>query len=321
MDDRVLNRYLRLEFSSVGWILIIYYLIMNILVSINQIVVFLMEEARLYMMGLPIHYEDLWEMSSADGLGYFAAFVTGLTILLTWKGMNYWKTTIWSTGSPMTSRQFFRILCVFIGMQLLGSLITEALDFFFRFFHLNITGVYELFDEKQNSFGMFLYAGLLAPISEEILFRGVVQKSLRNFGRNFAIFGSAFTFGMFHGNLMQAPFAFLVGLVLGYVADTYSIGWCMLLHMINNLVLADLIPRVLQIFSEDVSITIQNSVVYLFAVLGAITLFRHKAAISSWMHWQPIDTRCMKCFFTCSGILVFLLLFSSGMIYTLIAFS
>ena len=54
---------------------------------------------------------------------------------------------------------------------------------------------------------------------------------------------SALLFGVFHGNLVQIPFAFLVGLVLGYVAAEYSLGWCILLHWINNCVLGMLLER------------------------------------------------------------------------------
>ena len=64
----------------------------------------------------------------------------------------------------------------------------------------------------QEGLAMFIYASILAPISEEILFRGLIQHSLLPFGKKFAVFGSALLFGIFHGNLAQTPFAFLAGL-------------------------------------------------------------------------------------------------------------
>lgn len=321
MNDRLINRYLRHTFSGVGWSLVIYYFIMEVLVSANQMVVFLFEEAKLFQQNLPIRYDVLWDTAAADGWGYFAAAITGLIVLFGWKGAHYWKNTIWSSGKPMTFSRFFQILSVFLGMQLIGSIITEGMNFFFQFFGLDVTAFYALFENTQQSLSMFLYASILAPITEEILFRGFVQKALRSFGRNFAITCSAFTFGLFHGNLMQAPFAFLAGLVLGYVADEYSIGWCMLLHMVNNLVLADLLPRLLLPFSDDNSVLIQNLIIILFAICGAVVLFRSRNEILHWIHWQPMDSRCIKCFFSCSGIIAFVLLFGASMVFTLVAFS
>lgn len=88
--------------------------------------------------------------------------------------------------------------------------------------------------DMDSSPGMMLYAAVVAPVVEELLFRGAVLQSFRPFGKRFAIVFSALLFGLFHGNLVQIPFAFLVGLVLGYTAVEHSIVWAMVLHFINN---------------------------------------------------------------------------------------
>ena len=59
---------------------------------------------------------------------------------------------------------------------------------------------------------------LLAPIAEELMFRGVILRRLSSVSQRFAIFFSALIFGLMHGNLIQAVLGFLVGLVLGYAA-------------------------------------------------------------------------------------------------------
>ena len=80
---------------------------------------------------------------------------------------------------------------------------------------------------------MILYVAVVAPVVEEPLFRAPScgAFSLRQALRH-CFFRPAF--GLFHGNLIQIPFAFLTGLVLGYTAVEYSIVWAMLLHFINN---------------------------------------------------------------------------------------
>ena len=72
---------------------------------------------------------------------------------------------------------------------------------------------------------------------EEFLFRGVIMGSLLKFGKAFAIFTSAFLFGLVHGNLIQIPFAFMVGLVIGaMVVETNSIWTGVIIHFINNFI-------------------------------------------------------------------------------------
>lgn len=78
----------------------------------------------------------------------------------------------------------------------------------------------------------------VAPaLIEEFLFRGVIMGSLLKFGKAFAIFTSAVIFGLIHGNLVQIPFAFLVGLVIGtMVVETDSIWTGVIIHFINNFI-------------------------------------------------------------------------------------
>lgn len=78
----------------------------------------------------------------------------------------------------------------------------------------------------------------VAPaLIEEFLFRGVIMGSLLKFGKPFAIFTSALLFGLVHGNLIQIPFAFMVGLVIGaMVVETNSIWTGVIIHFVNNFI-------------------------------------------------------------------------------------
>jgi len=75
---------------------------------------------------------------------------------------------------------------------------------------------------------------VIGPILEEIIFRGAILRHLEPYGVNFAIVTQALLFGIYHLNLYQGPFAFLMGLILGYVALRFSIKWAILLHIANN---------------------------------------------------------------------------------------
>jgi len=125
------------------------------------------------------------------------------------------------------------------------------------------------------------------------------------FGKRFAIFCSAFTFGIFHGNLIQAPFAFLVGLVLGYVAAEYNICWAMLLHMINNLVIADMLSRLTASLPVMTANTVIWLILFAFSVAALVILIVRKKAIRTWKDSEPIYKTYLSCFFTSAGMVSF----------------
>ena len=79
--------------------------------------------------------------------------------------------------------------------------------------------------------------GLLAPICEEIVFRGAVLRVLLRWTSRhwLAIAVSALLFALVHANPAQMPHAFLVGLLLGWLYyRTDSILPGIVIHWVNN---------------------------------------------------------------------------------------
>ena len=90
---------------------------------------------------------------------------------------------------------------------------------------------------EELSFFVFVNAAILAPIYEELFFRGYLLRAYRRIGDNFAIFMSAFIFAILHGNFFQSFYTFFVGLALAVLAVRYnSILPSFLCHMLNNAV-------------------------------------------------------------------------------------
>ncbi|HZL87729.1 MAG TPA: ABC transporter permease subunit/CPBP intramembrane protease [Pirellulaceae bacterium] len=81
-----------------------------------------------------------------------------------------------------------------------------------------------------------LLIGLTPAICEELAFRGFILSGLRHIGHRWiAIAMTAALFGIAHGLLQQSLSAFVVGLVIGYVAvKTNSIWPAMVFHMVHN---------------------------------------------------------------------------------------
>ncbi len=82
-----------------------------------------------------------------------------------------------------------------------------------------------------------LFAGILAPVMEEIFYRKLVIDRLRPFGDLPAILLSGLLFGLIHGNFYQFFYAATIGLLFGYVyLHTGKLRYTVALHMCVNFV-------------------------------------------------------------------------------------
>ena len=95
-------------------------------------------------------------------------------------------------------------------------------------------------DKMSASFGTFMLGlliyALLPAIAEEIVFRGVIQKSILSKYNGFtAIFISTLLFVLMHGALQQTVYQLIMGIMLGYVACVGgSVLYSIILHFLNN---------------------------------------------------------------------------------------
>lgn len=82
----------------------------------------------------------------------------------------------------------------------------------------------------------FVATAVTPALVEEFAMRGAVMGALRKFGDSFAVITSALVFGLMHGNLVQIPFAFILGLFFGFaVIKTGTIWTAVIIHFLNNL--------------------------------------------------------------------------------------
>lgn len=100
---------------------------------------------------------------------------------------------------------------------------------------------YQEVSEVIYSGGLFMEivsAVIAAPILEELFFRGMIYKRLRDMVNvKAAVIISALFFGAFHGNLVQFVYAFIIGLMLAYVYEKFKTIWApVVFHVGANLI-------------------------------------------------------------------------------------
>ncbi len=94
----------------------------------------------------------------------------------------------------------------------------------------------QMMEGKQMWF-LIVCMGIIAPVAEEIVFRWLIYLRLRDYtkmGR--AVVISGLIFGIYHGNLVQAVYAGLLGMIFAYFLDISGCLWSsVLLHMGANI--------------------------------------------------------------------------------------
>ncbi len=82
-----------------------------------------------------------------------------------------------------------------------------------------------------------LCVGVIVPIAEELVFRGLIYKRLRGYCPvALALILSAVLFGLYHGNIVQILYAIPAGLALAYLYEKYgSVFAPIAAHMVMNI--------------------------------------------------------------------------------------
>ncbi|MBR5773421.1 MAG: CPBP family intramembrane metalloprotease [Clostridia bacterium] len=244
-------------------------------------------------------YKRLAESSIFNNAVYIVYSLTcvALPFFLTHLIMRKCTDTSLLYGKPKKGGGLVPATVIGLGLCVLGNYATTVFTFFTEaLFSSRPTGApSDITSVEQISLAGFFVSviatAVMPALVEEFAIRGVVMQPLRKYGDKFAVVISALVFSIIHGNFQQIPFAFVVGLALGYVViRTGSIWAGVLLHFLNNFwascseYLSYLVPDwAYVIYSAS------NIVVCIAAIICAILLYKRdvKAGITSGVLEKP----------------------------------
>ena len=158
--------------------------------------------------------------------------------LLYLKMMKERLSEVGSFGKAKNKKLIFPLILVGLGVCGFSNFITSAAGVLFQSFGFNYNTV--SLENPTDPFGIilsFVATAVTPALVEEFAMRGVLLGVLRKYGDGFAIIVSSLVFGLMHGNLVQIPFAFFLGLFFGYaVIKTGTIWTAVIIHFINNFI-------------------------------------------------------------------------------------
>lgn len=179
---------------------------------------------------------DLRSLSGVDPrdvAGAVAVLANGIlfSVLLYYKGLSYRSlfhqspNSITATVGTLT----LPVILIIPGLLMAASAIEVVLELAFPLSYTDQA----MFDQMMsNSLASVVTVCVLAPVLEEMLFRGIILRSfLRQYRRSHAIVASAVLFGLAHLNVYQFVVGLAVGIVSGWLYERARSLWpCILLH-------------------------------------------------------------------------------------------
>lgn len=254
----------------------------------------LLTEPSLLQRGFNAVLTRLLDAFSRSSFGYLLAVPALYLMVFLWKKKPFFKNVLFASRRRMSGG----VLLFLISLLFLAQAVTDGyvrgLDWLLGFLGTSASGAMA---QSDTSVAMLLYTCIGAPFIEEILFRGAVMRSLQNFGRRFAVVASALIFGLIHGNLVQTPFAFLVGLVLGYAAMEYGIWWSIALHFFNNAIIAELLERLFRLLPGNWGGIASYALTYGVALVAVVVCIVRRKRIAAVLHAKKTQKGTYRGFF------------------------
>lgn len=135
--------------------------------------------------------------------------------------------------------------------------------------------------QGQNVLLLILDTVILGPLTEEMIFRGMTFRRIRDHaGETKAIFLSALLFGVYHMNIVQGLFSFIVGCLLAWLyAESGTLLVPLAAHMLINFYAAVYNLKI-DLLAENTGFVKAAAIVQLLiaAVTGILILLRKKRA-------------------------------------------
>lgn len=114
-----------------------------------------------------------------------------------------------------------------------------------------------------------LFGCIVAPVGEEFLFRKLLYDKIGQYGIKVYVLTGSFIFAMFHANLSQLLYAFILGMVFCYIyAYTGKLIYTILLHIAINTVGSLLMPLLAGM--GDVGVMAVGILVLVLIVVGIV---------------------------------------------------
>ncbi len=327
MTGRLSYRDTKRYFSLFGWFAFAYFLITNL----SQTAIML--AVQHFFPNVFSHW-SFWEL-----LSFIPNYCIGLPIALLFFLRKLPRDV--PAGEKMSFGNWWGGFCVCMTLMMAGNYVSQIfLSLIQSYLGPAPQNPVESAVSSMPPWATFLFVVLLAPLREELVFRGLICRRLLPLGEGWAIVLSSAFFALFHGNFYQVFYAFTLGCFFSFIyLKTGKLVYTVLFHMAVNFVggflssvLYELIdmevfyprlqeflinPALSGITASDLLSLLWFGVYMLFqgiilacAVLGIVLLVKGRKKLRISAGLLPPAHEAGRGLFTSSGIIASIVLFS-----------
>ena len=210
----------------------------------------------------------------------------------------------------MTGGKFLLYAAVSLGAMYLFNILSLVVEFWITMLKGSaVSDPLEYMSQSSTAITV-VFAVILAPVMEELMFRRFILGSLQRWGNTTAILGSALLFGLFHGNISQFFYAFGLGAIFGYTVVRFgTIRYCILLHGLVNLMGSVVLPALLSSDSFLLAGLVSLAVLALMIVSAVLIAVRVGTVITNRPPRGELSiSDKLYCFFVNPGMILFIFL-------------
>ena len=165
-----------------------------------------------------------------------------------------------------------------------------------------------------------IFVGILSPIIEELMFRGIMLNKIRIYGDKVAIITTAILFGLFHANFSQFFYAVALGLVFAYVTlKTGTIKYSIILHIAVTMVGSVIMPAIVGDGSNIQLVGLAGIILIIVSIIGVVLLLKNRKKIYLSEGEIILDKSSeFKTIWVNTGMILYVIICLASMIYILI---
>ena len=279
--------------------ILFFMLFSSIIAMIGGMVISIMETPAIMAENPDISQAELAEklteaMTNSDGITIVTMLASAAGVILTF-------IIIYNIAKPFKLKailQKSQTGTVGVILAAFATLSVQSLSMFVQIAVITITGYTgvnehlaqstSFTDNMVSNVIMLLYIVIIAPVFEELIYRGIALNCFNAVNRTFAVIASSLIFALMHANFNQIFNGFLLGLVFAYIAmKSKSIIPAIICHIVANahaMALSFAETKLMEILNEEKVMTfelIYMAVILVTGVVCAVFMIRKLGKVNS----------------------------------------
>lgn len=189
----------------------------------------------------PENYDSILNSYFADssisiGINLLSFLISNVTVFLLGAKLSHMKPADFFRDKNLRGGAMVRYVCVGLMVQvIMGYVASWLANVGEQIGYTMYTPDFSTGGSSTKLLLTVLYGCLVAPITEELVFRGVILKNFSRVSQRFGIFMSALFFALAHENIPQGILAFTLGILLAYITqENNSLVPAIIVHFVVN---------------------------------------------------------------------------------------